>query len=465
MKKRDVDSLPPSGKRPHTPEAGFVSRRRFTAEAAVFAGITFAAPGLLSRSPVSGDRLSIAFVGAAGRARANIGGLARGNDVVALCDVDWRKTGKAFARFPAAKRYRDFRRMLDELEKKIDIVVVSTPDHTHAVAAMDAIKRGKHVYCEKPLAHSIHEVRSLMKAAREKGVVTQLGNQGHSYNDIRRLVEWVRAGAIGRVHTIHAACNAVHCRIDLLPRRSEKHEIPKEVNWDLWLGPAAFRPYNPMYMPHKWRGWRPFGNGTIGDWVCHVVDPSFWALDLGSPKTIQAVKLLDFDPLKHAETFPQGSIIKFEFPAKGKRGPVTLYWYGGVERIPRPKELEPGRTPPRTGAVLIGDKGAIMHGSHGAAGVRLIPESRMRAFKEPSPTIPRVRNHYQDFLRAVREGGRAGSDFAAYGGPLTEIALLGIISMNFPGWKLTWDGEKARFTGCEEANPYLHPPYRKGWTL
>ncbi len=441
-----------------------ISRRTFVRTTAAFAGVTFAAPGLLARRPGPNDRLRIAFVGVAGRGNANLGGLSRGNDVVALCDVDWRRTGRAFQRFPGAKRYWDFRRMLDELDSKIDVVVVSTPDHTHAVAAMAAIKRGKHVYCEKPLAHSIHEVRALQKAARENKVVTQLGNQGHSFNDIRRLVEWVRAGVIGRVHTVHAACSAVHCKIKLLPRRSEKHKVPKDLNWDLWLGPAAYRPYNPMYLPGSWRGWRPFGNGTIGDWVCHVVDPAFWALDLDWPKTVQAVKVGDFDPVKHADTFPCGSVIKFEFPAKGGRGPVTLYWYSGEERIPHPKELEPDRRPPLTGAVLLGDKGALMHGSHGAAGVRLIPEARMRDFREPPPTIPRVRNHYADFLRAVREGGKAGSDFS-YGGPLTEIALLGIIAMNFPGRKLSWDGRKGRFTDCEEANKYVNPPYREGWSL
>jgi len=438
--------------------------RRNLLKGGAFAGISFIAPGLLGSPVGPNDRIRLAFVGVAGRGWANIGGLSRGNEVVALCDVDWRRTGKAFKRFPAAKRYWDFRKMFDELESKIDAVVVSTPDHTHAVATIAAIQRGKHVYCEKPLAHSIYEVRALMKAAREKGVVTQLGNQGHSFDDIRKLVEWVRAGAIGEVHTVHAACNAVHCRISLLPRRAEKHKVPKGLNWDLWLGPAHYRPYNPMYLPGSWRGWRPFGTGTIGDWVCHVVDPAFWALDLGYPESVEAIKLKDFDPVKHADTFPRGSIIKYEFPGGAKRRRVTLYWYSGEERIPRPKELEPHRNPPSTGAILLGTKGALMHGSHGAAGVRLIPEKRMREFQPPPPTIPRVRNHYWDFLRAIREGRKAGSDFS-YGGPLTEIALLGIISMNFPGKKLIWDGEKGRFKNCEEANRYINPPYREGWSL
>jgi predicted dehydrogenase len=218
-----------------------------------------------------------------------------------------------------------------------------------------------------------------------------------------------------------------------------------------------------MYLPGAWRAWKPFGNGTIGDWVCHVVDPSFWALDLGAPASVEAVKLVDYDPVEHYDTFPRGSVFRFEFPARRERGPVTLYWYSGVERIPRPEQLEADRQPPETGAVLIGDNGAMMHGSHGAGGVTIIPEERMKAYQQPAPWIPRVPDHHQDFLLAIREGRRAGSDFAAYGGPLTEIALLGIISMNFPGRKLAWDAGKVRFTDCEEANRYIEPPYRDGW--
>ncbi len=442
------------------------SRREFLRRSAALATFAIASPDLLGGPRVApNDKLGVAFIGCGGRGGANVGGLHRGNDVIALCDVDDRRAGGAYQRFPDAKRFRDFRKMFDAVEKSIDIVAVSTPDHTHAVASLAAIRRGKHVYCEKPLAHSVHEVRALMKAAREKGVVTQLGNQGHSSGDIRKLVEWVRDGAIGNVHTIHAACTAVHCRTGELRRRSEKHAVPKELDWDLWLGPAAQRDYHPMYLPGSWRAWKPFGNGTIGDWVCHVVDPSFWALELGAPSTVKAAKLLDYDPVEHADTFPKGSIIEFEFPKKGKRGPVKLYWYSGVERIPRPEGLEEGRNPPGTGAVLIGDKGAITHGSHGAGGVKLIPDEKMRAYKQPAQTIPRVGSHHRDFLSAIRDGRKAGSDFAEYGGPLTELAMLGIIAMNFPGRKLTWNSPKARFADCDEANRFVAPPYRKGWEL
>jgi predicted dehydrogenase len=408
------------------------------------------------------EKLNIACIGVGGRGGANLGGVG-GENIVALCDVDARRVGKAFERYPKAKRYRDFRKMFDDMDAKIDAVVVSTPDHTHAVAGMAAIKRGKHLFCEKPLAHSIYEIRELMKATREHNVVTQLGNQGHSSDHIRMFCEWIWDGAIGEVREIHAACGAVHCRINELPKVREKHDIPQELDWDLWLGPAQYRPYNPMYLPGRWRAWMPFGSGTIGDWVCHVVDPSFWALDLGSPTTVLA-KAKGYDPKKHADTFPMGTIVEFEFPARGKRGPVKLIWFDGTQKLPRPDDLEDGRKVPGTGAIIIGTKGKIMHGSHGAGGVRIIPESKMKAYKRPDRTLPRTRGHHRDWLRAIKHGGKAGSNFD-YGGPLTEIARLGIIATQMLGQKLLWDGENMRFTNCDEANQYINPPYRKGWTL
>ena len=408
------------------------------------------------------DKLNIAIIGPGGRGGASVNGCS-GENIVALCDVDSRRAGKAFEDHPGAKNYRDFRKMLDEMDNKIDAVAVCTPDHTHAVAALDAIRRGKHVYCEKPLAHSIYEIRGLMKAAHEHNVVTQLGNQGHSFDSIRMFCEWIWDGAIGNVTEVHAACGANHCRIDQLPNRNETHEIPPELDWDLWLGPAKYRKYNPMYLPGSWRAWMSFGSGTIGDWICHVVDPVFWALDLGAPTTIQA-EVDDYDPKKHADTFPSGSVIKFQFPAKGKRGPVKLFWYSSKRQIPRPVDLEEGRKVPRTGAIVIGTKGKIMHGSHGAGGVRIFPEAKMKAYKLPEQTIPRVKGHHQDWLDSIKNGGKPGSNFD-YGGPLTELARLGIIAMLMPGLKLEWDSKNMKFTNCDKANQYINPPSRQGWKL
>jgi len=409
------------------------------------------------------EKLNIAGIGVGGQGAEDMGAVASGNNIVALCDVDERRAAGTFARFPDAKRYRDFRKMLDEMDKSIDAVVVATPDHFHAVAAIGAIKRGKHVYCEKPLAHSIHEVRALMKAATDHKVVTQLGNQGHSFDSIRDFCEWIWDGAIGSVHTIHAGCRAVNSGIDQLPHLTEHHDVPATLDWQQWLGPAQERPYHPAYLPGSWRGWVPFGNGTVGDWTCHVVDPVFWALDLGAPSTIQA-QVKDYDPKTQGDAYPKGEIITYEFPANTKRGPITLHWYSGLERIPRPPELESDEKNVDTGAVVVGDKGTIVYGSHGARPVRLIPQAKMDAYKKPAKTIPRVKGHQWDWLDAIRTGRKAGSDFS-YGGPLTEIALLGVIAIKLPGTKLEWDPRNARFKNCNEANEFVNPAYRAGWKL
>jgi predicted dehydrogenase len=406
--------------------------------------------------------LNIVGIGVGGMGRADLESVSSQN-IVALCDVDLERAGDTFKRFPKAKPYRDFRKMLDEMDHQIDAVVVATPDHTHAVAAMAAMMRGKHVYCEKPLAHSIYEIRQLMKAAKDHEVVTQLGNQGHSFDSIRQFCEWIWDGAIGNVHTIHAGCSAVNSGIDALPRLKDKHAVPSTLDFDLWLGPAHERPYHPAYLPGSWRGWVPFGSGTVGDWTCHVVDPVFWALDLGAPTTIEA-KVKDYDPIAEADAFPKGETITYEFPAKGDRGPVTMHWYSGTEPIPRPPELERERDSVQTGAVVMGDKGTIMYGSHGAGGVRIIPEAKMKEYQLPEPTLPRVKDHQRDWLDAIRNGTKAGSDFS-YSGPLTEIAMLGIIAIKLAGTKLKWNAEKMAFTNSPEANQLVNPPYRAGWVL
>ncbi len=440
------------------------SRRQFVKSATgAIAAFTIVPRHVLGQgyTPPS-EKLNVACIGISGRGGASRNGV-RHENIVALCDVDTRRAGEVFAKYPKAKAYRDYRKLFDEMGEQIDAVTVATPDHTHAVIAMEAIKRGKHLYCEKPLAHSIHEVRALRQAAREHKVVTQLGNQGHSFDTIRTFCEWIWDGAIGNVTEVHAACASAYSTIGQLPKLGEKHEVPEELNWDLWLGPAQYRPYHPLYLPGSWRRWMAFGCGVIGDWVCHVVDPVFWALDLGAPTTIQA-QAKNYDPKAHGETFPGGTTVTYEFPAKGGRGPVKLVWFDGAEKIPRPDDLEPGRKVPGTGAIVIGDKGKITYGSHGAGGVRIFPETKMKAYQQPARKLQRVPDHFVDWLRAVKSGGVAGSNFD-YGGPLTEIALLGVIGIKHLGQKLEWDTENRRFTNCDEANACLNPPYRQGWTL
>jgi predicted dehydrogenase len=413
------------------------------------------------------QKLNIAAIGAGGQAAADLQNMADEN-IVALCDVDDRRAAEMFNKFPQAKRYKDFRKMLDEQGEKLDAVLVGTPDHTHAVAAMAAMNRGKHVYCEKPLAHSVEEVRALRKVAKDRKLITQVGNQGHSSDSIRVFCEWIWDGAIGNVTEIHAGCDAfpeTYCQIRNLEQVArERPAVPSEFDWELWQGPVAARPYHPAYAPWNWRGWKPYGSGTLGDWVCHVVDPVFWALDLDMPTTIRA-ETEGYDAVKHADTFPEGSKITFEFPAKGKRGAVKLVWFEGKCRIPRPAELDAGRGDVGTGAVVIGDRGKIVYGSHGAGGCRLIPEAKMQAYKRPEPKIPRVRgSHQQDWLHAIREGRQAGSPFE-YGGRLTEVGLLGVIALRMPGQKLEYDEKAGRFTNNDDANRWLNPPSRSGWSL
>jgi len=336
-----------------------LSRRDFLrAGGALAATITIAPRHVIAGSGQTSpsEKLNIAAIGASGMGAGDIDAVAPGNNIVALCDVDERYARRTFEKYPQAKRFRDFRKMFDAMEKEIDAVVVATPDHTHAVAAMASIKRRKHVYCEKPLAHSVYEVRALMKAAKRYSVVTQLGNQGHSYGSIRDFCEMVWDGAIGKVHTIHAGCAAVNSGIDQLARLKEQHPVPDTLDWDLWLGPAQYRPYHPVYLPGSWRGWVPFGNGTVGDWVCHVVDPVFWALDLGAPTSVIA-KVEDYDFKTQGDAFPKGEVITYEFPANNKRGPITMHWYSGTKRIPRPPELDPDEKSIETGRWSWGTKG------------------------------------------------------------------------------------------------------------
>nr|MBP9903147.1 Gfo/Idh/MocA family oxidoreductase [Verrucomicrobiota bacterium] len=256
-----------------------INRRQFLYGAGVGVAMFSILPGCATRGGrrlSQNDKLNVAGIGIGSRGGADVGEVAGlGENIVALCDVDENYAAKEFAKYPNARRFTDYRVMLDKLGKEIDGVVIGTPDHTHAVIAMEAMRRGKHVYCEKPLAHSVHEVRALMAAANKYKVVTQLGNQGHSSDTIRRLCEWVWAGAVGQVHTIHAGCDAfkeVYCQIPNLEKLNRAYDVPKGLDYDLWIGPVPFRPYTPLWVPWNWRGWMPFGGGAIGDWICHVVD-------------------------------------------------------------------------------------------------------------------------------------------------------------------------------------------------
>jgi hypothetical protein len=258
----------------------------------------------------------------------------------------------------------------------------------------------------------------------------------------------------------------VYCQIPNLEKAKQHYDVPPELDYNMWVGPVPFRPYTPLWVPWNWRGWLPFGTGTIGDWFCHVVDPAFWALDLEAPATIRA-EVTDYDPVKHGLTYPPGTKTKFEFPAKAGRGPINLVWHDGNTTIPRPAGFSVDDNVPGTGAILFGEKGMIVHGSHGATGCYITPQSLMDQHSgknAPPQKLPRIKGHAWDWIDAIHTGRQAGSNFD-YGGPLTELALLGVIAIRFPGEILKWDARNMRFTNHHAANAFVSPPYRKGWKL
>lgn len=454
-------------------ENGGIGRRRFLYGVGLGAAM-FAAPGAYARASrrISAiDKVNVAGIGVGSQGGSDVDNIAaEGANIVALCDVDSKYAANKFNQYPNAKKFKDYRVMLDQMGKDIDAVVIGTPDHTHAIITMEALRHGKHVYCEKPLTHTIHEARAIIDASHKYKVVTQLGNQGHSFNSIRKCCEWVQAGCIGKVHTIHAACGEfrdVYSQIRNLDKLEQHYDVPAELDYDMWVGPVQFKPYTPFWVPWNWRGWMHFGTGTIGDWFCHIIDPSFWALDLGAPTSVRAEVFGGYDPLKHGATYPPGTKITFEFAAKKDRGPVTLVWHDGESTIPQPEGLPADEELPRTGAVLIGDKGMIIHGSHGAGSCRLAPEPVRNQYSGsagPAETIPRVKNHHWDFLDAIRTGREAGSRFD-YGGRLTEVALIGAIAIRFPGETLQWDERGGKFKNHRGANALVNPAYRQGWKL
>jgi predicted dehydrogenase len=423
-----------------------------------------------AEAPSNKLNLAAIGVGAKGQGAANLKACA-GENIVALCDVDADYAAPTFARYPSAKTYVDYREMLDK-QKDIDAVIVATPDHTHAVITLAALAAGKHVYCQKPLTHTVREARTVTEAARRAKVQTQMGNQGHSSESIRLLKEWLAAGVIGDVREVHAWTDRPvggdpWSNFAVQAQPTDTPPVPATLDWDRWLGPVAHRAYHPDYHPLKWRAWLDFGTGPLGDMGCHIIDPAFWALDLGAPTTVEATTT-HWEKDVSSQTFPRASIVRYQFPARGPRPPVALTWYDGRLQPPIPADLEPGRKLPGSGALLIGDKGTLLHGSHGAGGLRLLPESRMKELVRPEKTLPRVvGSHEADWVRACKEGpgGRPASSPFEYGGALTETVLLGVLAMRLPNQRLTWDAANLQFVNHPAADALLHTPYRDGWTL
>ena len=404
-------------------QTSLISRRQFMGGAAIATAAFSVVPGhvlgLNGATPPSG-KLNIAGIGIGGQGAGDLNQLTSEN-IVALCDVDWSHGAGTFKKFPNAKPYKDFRKMLEE-QKDIDAVVVATPDHVHAPASMMAIKMGKHVYCEKPLTHSVYEARKIAEAAREHKVATQMGNQGQASEETRRLCEFVWDGAIGPVGEAHIWTDRPSNGLfnEYWPqgvgRPKETPAVPPTLEWDLWLGPAPNRPYHPAYLPFKWRGWWDFGTGALGDIGCHAFDPVFRALKLGPATSVEASS-----SRVNEETFPLASMVTYRFPARGDMPPLKLTWSDGGIRPPRPEALGNGQLMGDNGRLLIGDKGMIL-------GNRILPESRRKEYPDPPKTLPRSIGHHKEWIEACKGGKPGGSNFD-WAGPLAETVLLGNVAL------------------------------------
>ena len=441
-----------------------ITRRTFLAGASAVAASAMVAPRIgaqESRRVSPNEKLNIAGIGVGGMG----GGLIRhhfaSENLVAFCDVDDQRAARTYNEFPDVPRFHDFRKMLDDMGHEIDAVIVATPDHTHAVIALACMQMGKHVYVEKPLAHNIREARILTEAARYHGVATQMGNQGHANEGTRQLCEMIWNDWIGPVHTVHIWTDRPGTWWPqgglALP---EPEEVPDYMHWDLWLGPTRERPFSSAYTPSTWRAFWDFGTGALGDMGCHLLDPANWALNLGNPASVEVVK-------QEGDTDysgPGSSVITYEFPERQGMPPVTIHWYDGGEKPPRPEGIgdDEALGEGDNGSLFIGEDGVITCGTYGE-NPRLLPASGMEDREMPEPMIPRSIGHRREWIMACKGGPPPLSNFE-YSGPFTEMVLLGVLASRL-NERIEWDSEKLEVTNLPEAAPYVEGYYRAGWEL
>jgi len=456
--------------------------RRTTVGIGAFTVLPAAVVGLRAGTSPN-EKLNIAGIGFGGQGAHDLSQMESEN-IVALCDVDKKHACPIFNKYEKARQFTDYRKMLDEM-KEIDAVVIATPDHHHAFASIAAMKHGKHVYCEKPLTHSVWEARRVAEAAREAKIATQMGNQGQASDETRRLCEMVWSGIIGGVREVHIWTDRPSRGLfdeywpQGVPRPKDTPPVPETLDWDLWLGPAPARPYHPIYLPFKWRGWWDFGTGALGDIGCHAMDPVFRALKLGAPTTVQASSTR-----VNEDSFPLGSMITYQFPARSAapqannshvRGlsgadaggiempACKLVWYDGGLRPPRPAGLPEGKQMGDNGRLLIGDKGLIL-------GSAVYPESSGKDARDIKQCIPRSDGHYKEWITACKGGKVAGSNFD-FAGPLAESVLLGNVALRvqlreeLTLYTLQWDSATLRVSNLDDANKFIRRQYREGWTI
>lgn len=442
-----------------------LSRRSFVKTASAVAAGTFVLPNFLGCK--LNNRINIAVIGVGGRGQASWTQVPQ-ESIVAMCDVDDRLSAKGFEACPKAKRYKDFREMFDEMAKDIDAVIIATPNHTHFPAAMAAMQLGKHVFVEKPLAHDIWQLRTMKRAAKYYGIISQMGNQGHTTDGIRLAKEWYDAGVLGQVKEVIA------WRPKLTFRKSgwfdkpatfppTVEQIPDGLNWDLWLGPATERPFNNIFAPKSWRGFYDLGNGMLGDWGCHTLDAPFWALDLGLPETVEGIAK---DPVPDHSFVADESVVTWKFGPRGAKAPVTMKWLEGFEKpLIRPEWGVD--TLPETGMMMIGDKKTLITGGRPNDARLLVPNEEWIAFMKnpPAKTIPRILEEkpVQEWIAAIKNNSLPGSNFD-YSADLTEVIQVGVLAQRFGG-TIRYDAKNMKATGRPELDIHFKEPVRAGWSF
>jgi predicted dehydrogenase len=401
------------------------------------------------------EKLNIAVIGVAGRGGENLREVAALENIVALCDVDSDRLAAAAQKFPSAKIYSDFRRLIDQ--RDIDAILVATPDHTHAVATARALQSGRHVYCEKPLTHTVSEARIITELAQKKKLVTQIGTQIHAGNNYRRVVELVQSGTIGPVREVHVWAAAVYGGHDA-PK--DTPPVPPNLDWDLWLGPVKYRPYHAEYVPFKWRNWWAFGGGSLADFGCHFMDLPFWALGLKYPLSVEPVS----GPPVHPESTPPWLIVRYEFPARKDAHiklplpALRLTWYHGGKRPEIVSDELFAKY--KSGVLFVGEKGMLVSDYSKHA---LLTEDKFKDFAAPPPFIPNSIGHHKEWTQAIKTRGMTTCHFG-YSGPLTETALLGNVAYRV-GKRLDWDAKKLRAKNCPETDELIQHHYRAGWKI
>ena len=427
-----------------------IRRREFTALGSALLGGVF--PHFAhaeSNSP--NERLNIGIIGTGGRGIDNLAGV-KGENIAALCDVDEQFLGESATRFPKANQFRDFRKLLES--DNLDAVIIATPDHTHALAAITAMRRGLHVYCEKPLAHNLRETELMASVAAQTKVATQMGNAFHAAAGFRRVVQILESGALGKIREVHAWTSRPVWPQGI-DRPRESQSVPKSLAWDLWLGPAPQRPYDPAYHPRDWRGWWDFGTGALGDFVPHLLDPIFEGLQLDIPDRIAART-----SAVNAETAPRWSLVDFQFPARDKQPEITIHWYDGGKQPP--EESTGVKRLPGNGALVIGERGRLFVPTHGKQPI-VLPVDEGDRPELPPPLPPPKQTHWQEWITACKSGKPTGSSFG-YAAKLTDIALLGNVAIR-AGAAIEWDAKARRVTNVAKANNYLARDDRKGWEI